>query len=282
MDGEKYRAPSSGDQSDPPRLRFRTRDDTLDFLHHVSEDGDNWLAANNINFAERYEKGEVVVVLELSAGAHLSQYHLIFSAVPPKGARVGYLRRPCDETTPAGDLKERNADLNQGLVFCHIAALVQCPNKVVPSFVWFEPAKERQDIRRNIFAASPTYNIRFKLCGAVGNRKVRILGIRSPSQRRANVAHLIQRRAQSLKNLHGERRKLGRNALNKLALVNCANSVRVSLFNASVGVSFEEFGNPPIKITDVLLCAANPLFGASKGIDFFHSEPPLLHRSLIP
>jgi hypothetical protein len=32
----------------------------------------------------------------------------------------------------------------------------------------------------------------------------------------------------------------------------------------------------------VLLCAANPLFGASKGIDFFHSEPPLLHRSLIP
>jgi hypothetical protein len=260
----------SGDKTKSAALCFRTQNDALNFASHVCKDGHDWLAANNLNFAKRYEKGECVVVLKLSAGPDLPQYDLIFFAVPPEGTWVGNLRRAFNKPATTLNLVQGDAKLNQGLMLRCITRSVQCPNKIIPSFVWFEAAKKRQDIRRNIFATSATNNIRFKFVGAVGNRKVRTLRIRSTAHHRANVPHLIERGTKPLNYLRSESRKLGRDALNELAFVNCANSVRINLLDASVGVSFKEFGNPPIKVTDVLLCATESLLGTSEGVNFFH------------
>ena len=50
-------------------LRFETQDDAINFGIDLTERGNNWLASNNLNVAERYLKGDLHVVLSIRADA---------------------------------------------------------------------------------------------------------------------------------------------------------------------------------------------------------------------
>lgn len=263
-------------QPEAATLRFRTQDDALNFAKHCAEDGHNRLAGNHLNFAERYKKFECVVVLKIAAGPNLAQYDLIVEAVPAKRVRMGNLRGASNIATPARYAVHLHSDVDQGLVLGRVTSLVQGPDGIIPSLIRFERTKERQDIGWNILAASPTNNVRFQFFGAIGNRKIGSLGIRNAAKRRADKTNLIEGRSESFNDLGNQGREFGRDRLNEFDLVNFAKSIRIQLFNASVRVSFKEFGDPPIKITDVLLCAADPLLWTSEMIDLFQENSPVL------
>jgi hypothetical protein len=64
-----------------PRLCFYSRQDALDYADHCLKDSQNWMAANNVNFPERYINGNVEIVLRLDFRGALSVYDFVLRPV---------------------------------------------------------------------------------------------------------------------------------------------------------------------------------------------------------
>ncbi len=153
-----------------------------------------------IDFAKRYREGEVELVIEISSWPNHAIYHLVFCAVP-NGAQ-----QPVEALA---------------------VHTVECDEKIVPSRIRLERPKERNDLRREIFAAA-SYGV-LELVGNVG--------------------------------------KNGRGWPFEFDLVGAANSIRVRLDGSNIGVFLEEGLSLQIECTDVMVCSVEPPLWTSERID---------------
>ena len=66
-------------------LHFNSQQDALNFAGQQIKDVNDWLAFHNLNFTERYSKGDLAIVFKDFIATDNDEYELIVSSVPPQG-----------------------------------------------------------------------------------------------------------------------------------------------------------------------------------------------------
>jgi hypothetical protein len=245
------------DKANATRLRFDSQDDAHNFARHCVENGNRWLAAHDIHFSKRYEEGEIDLVLELTIGTDATKYHLVFCAVP------SWYRHAADKA--AAQINPSDSHFcGQETMLASITKLVECPDKVIPSFVRIERAKERHDVRRDILASS--FNASFESGNIVGDREVGGFGGDLSVHDCRRESGLIEPRTQSFNNFIGEVGQTSRQGSCKFDLVKLVDSIRVGFDDPSVWLLFEKLLDPGIEIANVALCARDAPLGAKEEV----------------
>src|SRR5215472_7174317 len=147
--------------SEPLGLRFESAQDSLDYARNLVEDGNNWLAAHDLDVAKRYEREEVELVLEcgvLNCLGERSNYELSFLAVPDGALRT--LEKSCRRELARG-LNGTGAHRGHNGVLISDSYPIQSVEKVIRSFVWLKLSDERKDFIGDILAESPCRFFKF-------------------------------------------------------------------------------------------------------------------------
>lgn len=235
-------------------LSFRSHDDALNFARHSAENVRRWIAAKNLNFAERYAVGSIEVVLKiLNIRGDNGEYDLVFSAIPygqwnTATAAAGTLNAEIH-------LSEGYAGGDEQSVLVDVVGLVECPNKIVPSLVRFERAKKRNDLIRNLFASSLDNS--FEIRCVVANGEVSTSGVVRASGNSDGIPSLIERGPEVFEGVCGNISETIRDCGTEFDLVKVVNSIRIGLHNMGAWVVLQEGIGPPFKIVNMYLCPSD-------------------------
>jgi hypothetical protein len=142
--------------------------------------------------------------------------------------------------------------------------LIECPDKVIASFVRIERAKERHDVRRDILASS--FDASFKSDQIISNGEVGGFGIDLSVRDSRCESGLSEPRSEPFDNFVGEIGQTVRQGLCELDLVKLIDSIRVGLDDPCVWLVFEKPLDPGIEVTNVALCASDTPLRAKEEI----------------
>jgi hypothetical protein len=242
------------ERTETKTLRFNSGQDAFDFAYHVVENSNRWLVSNSLNWPERYEKGNLHIVFNVRLGADDGQYDLVFVHVPSgweSEAAVG---------TRHGEILDVNVsdirpDGDEQPMLGPIRHFIECPDKIVPSFVWLERAKQREDIRQQIFASTPVNYVSFQFGGAVGNGKVGVLGVGLARKNCGGKPSLVQDSSQLLSRSDSFINEVVGKRLGEFDFVSLVHAIHVWLNDTGVWFTIEKSRDPGIEVIDVFLCA---------------------------
>jgi hypothetical protein len=242
-------------------LRFDSQNDAINFTSDRVENGNGWLATYSLDFAKRYKEGNVYVVLELRIGASAREYDFVFFAVPiwrvdGTAARNGHMV----DVNLVGCHPHRYNDT----VFAYIASTVKSPNEVIASLVRIERPKERNDVRRNIFASALNHTVKFS--SRTGDGEVCRPGMFDAGKDGSCKGSLIKGRTETFDSLGSDTCDTGGKCLCEFDLVKIIDSIIVTLGNACVGLVIKEMLDPTVEIANVLLCSRDTHPGAGEGV----------------
>jgi hypothetical protein len=146
---------------------------------------------------------------------------------------------------------------------CHF---VDCPDEIVPSLVRLETPKEREDVRRQIVASTPTNNAHFQAGGVVSNGKVSVLGIGLAGSEGRCESGLVERGSQFLS--HGDRvvNEVVGDGMSQFDFMRLVDSIRMWLNNMGIWFRPEEEVNSIFEVSEVFLCSRDSAFGAGKWV----------------
>lgn len=236
-------------EADTFGLRFDSHDDALNFAAKQVEDSKRWQAAHELNIAKHYASGNLELCLKCAARFHAGQFHLVFSAIPYESH---------DFKTAAAKLSVFKNDLagldrngNNDRVFVGITEFVQCPEKIVPSFVWLESANEILDFYRDFFTAS--VDLLVQAGTLISEGKSRVVSF-SSSGDSSRVTRMIERGSQAVDCVKDSEGESLWHRLNKLDLVNFLGGIRICLDDRGARVRVDELSNLPFEISDLTLC----------------------------
>lgn len=243
------------DEADSLGLRFDSHNDAVSYVEKIFQDSLRRLAVYNFNVAKNYMSGKIDIRLHCRALVTKEEYHLVFCPIPDRQLQC----EPCTNT--AGDKVDffetndgrTGGDRSKDAVFVGVADFVQCPEKIVPSFVWLEPANQINNLLRERFATS--FNGSFKLSGIARERERGVPALLS--RRLEGVAGLVERRAQVVDRVSRNVFERNWHGLSELDLVRLTVALRIILTDVTVGVSFEEFRDLPFEVLDVLVSPRN-------------------------
>jgi hypothetical protein len=235
--------------SEPPRLSFSSQEDALNYARHVVEDSKRRLAAYNL--IERYIEGDYYIVISewYRVGGNDKVYDLIFSSVPPK---LGYCCWIGGKD--AFDFNIGNKD-NLGISAMLISDtyIVECPEKIVPSFVWLERAKKRYDVRMNIPAPSLNHGLQSDPILAEGEiSPLRVGDSRGDSN---GISHVVKGIPKIKDSLFSNESEIIREGFSKPNFVQIINSLTVKLYNIGPVFCIAEKYLSLFKGKNVFLCA---------------------------
>ena len=260
---------SRDEQTQPSSLRFDNVQDALDHASHLVEDCINWHSFNNRNVVERYEKGEIQLVVKVRICAGREEYHLVFSVIP--------LGIAVDGESDAGNLDFiQQCSVAHGrndLMLVSDAYLVEGPQKVIPSLVWLERSKDRVNLMRDISASS--FQVLFERIGVSSEGEVGFLGTTALGSRNAvnGVVERIPEVAGCVSDNEGN--GFG-DCFGKFDLqMYLAESLRVGLNNSFVWVSIVEGAKLRVEVLDTFLSPSEFLPGTLKRI----SQASIIHRT---
>lgn len=214
------------------------------------------LAANNLlGLVERYRNGEICIVANIRLDGSAEECELVFLAIPPEtdlsgwptftGARESHL--------PAFKGKPSQADRDKDGVLLCVGKPVECPNGIIPSLVRLEPAKQRQDFRRQILASLALDNV-VQPSLIISHGKEGVFRFDLSARDRGGVTGLIENSPQIGRGVEDHIGEMLSQCLCKLDLVKLHSGLSVFLHDqgpcllASEGL---DFGG---KIIDVAMC----------------------------
>lgn len=242
-------APARSNKADPPALRFSSAEDAINFARDGIEDSNRRSGRDAVKLVKRYVEGELHIVLKLAAGVDHREYDLIFFAVKEGG----------NNPYPTGhdsfiDHHASAVDANghQEPVFIGVTQFVQGPEGVIPSFMWLERAKERADIRRQIFA--PALNVRIEVNNTVPEGKVSILRLSDASPHGDGIPALIETGSERFYGLNRDVCPTIGDFAVKLKGMD-SHALRIDFSDVVTWFTFEEGGDTLFKPTDICLCA---------------------------
>ncbi len=241
------------EESDSSGLSFDSHDDAVNFINKSVQDSLDWLAVHNQNIADDYMSGKVDVRLHCRTLNTAEEYHFVFRPIPTGREK---LEASSFLNFDVPEVNERRADCDrcEDAVFVGVAEFVECPEKIVPSFVWLESANEIDNLLWKRFATS--FQGRLKIGSTVREREVGVTTFGSPK----SVTSLVESRPQVVNSIGGNSLQARWHGLNELDLVRVLASVRLTLDEGFVGLSFEEFGGLPFEIIEVIVSPLNASF----------------------
>lgn len=261
----------SSDQSDAPCLSFGSHQDALDYADKVVEDCNGFLAAHNLNVIEAYERGDAYLVLQVGViGGAPCEHDLLFGAIPHDWGVdhpewFGYSLQ--DLQAGKGELPRPpgiDSDGSQDCVFVSTTYLVQCPERVIPSLVWLERPKQRDDLLRDMLAIPLSTN--FEIRGVASERKVAM----ATRRKRDRVSSVVKGFPEIVDGVPSDLGSL-RQGLRAPHLVHdFLGLIRVGFRNNFVGVALFERDDSVFEILDVNLCSRK--FTACTGERISHAQ----------
>lgn len=130
-------------ESESAGLSFDSHNDALDYVNELVESGADFLAVNKLNFVERYKDGRLVIHLKVRIGEEGSgdsrHYSLVFVAIPERLME--------DLNARAAGTANSNEPIShyyrpKDAVLISVGELVQCPEEIIPSFVWLSQTND--------------------------------------------------------------------------------------------------------------------------------------------
>jgi hypothetical protein len=240
----------AGLQAEPDRLSFKSHDDALNYARKLVEDSNRWLVVHEFNAANRYMLGDVEIRINFTAGLNAENFHFVFRAIPDRVHNVSAVPRKVIHHKATAV----NSDGADELMFIGVTELVQCPQEVVPSFVWLERAHEVNDFFRQVFAPASYAVLKFSFVvgeGEVGESSA------LPKCDGDGIQGMIEGGAQVVNGVNSDMSQSGGHGLGELDLMHILRCIRIELNDVTVWVAIEELGNLPIKFTDAVLCPIN-------------------------
>lgn len=137
---------------------------------------------------------------------------------------------------------------------------VECLNYVVPTLVRLERAKEREDVRREIFAISAESVL--KISGSVEDGKMDAVKLGRTARDSHRVGGLVECRSKAFDDVIGEVCEPFGQGLGQLDLVELVSALRVRLNDTGVWLFLEEIPYTPVEFGQVFLCACDSTVGA--------------------
>jgi hypothetical protein len=106
-------------------------------------------AAGDLQLINRYHEGHLHIELKMASGTDAAEYDLILGAVPSRHRYTAM----ASNAPPLHMHSRDDSDRDQELMFVGVTEAVQGPQGIIPSLVWIERSKERQDFIRDVVAA---------------------------------------------------------------------------------------------------------------------------------
>src|SRR5208282_477735 len=122
---------------------FENLDDLGDFASHLTQDGNYWLSIDQFDFAERYKKLEVELVIKLGVGLNGDNFHFVFRAVPLKLLGHAEVAVSPNSNVMHHLKSPHNSYWGDDPVLVTTTYLVEGPKEPVPSFVRLEVSDNR-------------------------------------------------------------------------------------------------------------------------------------------
>lgn len=243
------------------------RNDPFDDVANRAEDARRWLLEGGIGIAERYERGDVEIVLYLSAGPGSEKFDFVISRMPN---RRGLFDPDCATNDPGVRNKNRRSGgyRNQDSVRLLVSEFVHCPNGMVPPlFVGFERHKQRFYFRRNVLH-SGLIDLPLHVNGRLPDREFSPApssgDIVAPEGDSAGVNGVIEGVPRVGHCVVSDTRHFHGDSGVKLELVDALSSVRVHVDDARVWI--EKLADAPFEILDVIACMSEDVGGAVEGV----------------
>ena len=163
------------DEPDAAALSLRHLYEVRYDIGDSGERGDDGLPLDWMNWAERYKKGKLEVVMRLHADGGSAQRDLVLLGVPFVGQHDTAWRQSKKQNIIDNAFKSY---FGNDPVFTAVTNLVKRPNgSAFPSLVRFERPKKREDIRWQVLASLAAYHVRLELRGGVGDREISRFGL---------------------------------------------------------------------------------------------------------
>jgi hypothetical protein len=235
----------------PNSLRFDSQQDVLNFAAKLVEDGNRWMSAQNRNVADRYEDGELAIVLALYAANLPTQCvgHLVFQRVPighAEGSATEFNRAALDADA-AGDEANRGKDF----VILGISHLVEAPKKIIPSLVRFECPRYRKDFLRDMLA--PTSDVVFNVRWSVAEGEFVALKRADAEGNTGSVNDLVQGGPERIADIKSDCAATVWRVLGHPPFVSVLAAIRLKFNNMGVWVTVDESVNLGFEIARVFL-----------------------------
>lgn len=116
-------------------LAFNTEDDAVHLANVLVEQSRNYLAGHNLTAGERYIAGDGVIKIQLRARGHSGDFPFVLVAAAYKSTKAP---KPFHERTVATDNDNVDIHAQHNLMFVWTGDPAKCPEKIIPSVVWFE------------------------------------------------------------------------------------------------------------------------------------------------
>ena|ERR1039458_209918 len=233
-------------------LRFDSQQDALDFAAQGVEDSKHWLAAHNLDFVKRYENSEIEIVVEVHRGVEGQEHHLVFCSIPNVAIRHTEVTKTSNINAGADNSRIHR---DQHFMLIRDAYFVECPEKVIASWVRLEAAKERVDLWRDILG--PAQSI-CHLTDTPSEREGSELWVNTTESDGDGIARVVESIPKILDDVSSDLGKGRWENFSQLELVNLmVGIIRVRLHDSFVGTITTKVGDFPLKIGKVFLSPCN-------------------------
>jgi len=235
------------------RLRFNSHQDALDFADHCVKNSRDWMTAHNLDFAERDLNLKMEIAFRLKIRGTDSEYEFVLNAVPDKRCRYHRTGRGLSATEDKGI--ETTAYWAHDGVLLQIGNVIENPKEWarVASAVRIEPAHNRCDVRRDIFAP-PIYGV-FDVGIGFAEREGCFARLRQSGTNGGSVARLIEDRPEIMDSITSKVCESFNEGLCKSYLVLFNSASMIYLNRTGPWVIVNESTPLPFELGDVFLCA---------------------------
>jgi len=239
-------------------LGFRSPEDALNFASEIAQNGKDWLASKRLDIAKSYSKGHVDIVVHCCMSNHPGDYDFVFSSVPRRGMVV---KDSLVKITPSNKLRlsDINSRMNDGSVLVGITNLVESPQGRIPSFVRFEPHKDRLDFIQHVLGLG--FEVVEKLPSCISKREGSAIHV---FPRDNGTGTMIQSRSQILNGRNSEFGDSRRKSACEFDLVEHVNTLSIKLGDSFVRVRRKKQGHLKFEFLNIFLCPSDSFNGSGK------------------
>ena len=238
----------SRNKSESYGIQFHRQKDTANYISQLVEDSNRWLTRHNLNFVERYIKGEIYIIIKLTVLATNREYDLLFTAIPSGGLETMIPQTRLDS---AVKVNKKNTNRCKHPVLISVAHPVECPENIIPSFVWLEPAKERPNLLGEIFAFAHKSSLKVGRINTKG--EMGILGVGDTRAFSNNETSLVKSCSEVINGVSSNSSQFIGERIGEFDFVKMVNSIRIGFCNVGIGFCLEESLSLSLKINNVLL-----------------------------
>ena len=126
-------------QSENSSLSLRSDQDIRDFVRKSVEDSKHWFATHTLNFAKSYIEGNIELVFKSCIRTDTGEYDLVFVAIEDEFREEGRVTNMNDADLSCSFAVQSHR-AQDSMLIC-VTHILECPEKIIPSFVWLERNK---------------------------------------------------------------------------------------------------------------------------------------------